>query len=90
MRIYVSPVQVGGGRLMEASATAFDSMSRAAAILTDSRASHSNSRHCLLDGKPLDGNLIRWIPVSGIKNSARFRPEEQIPHNSLFGLQFTN
>jgi hypothetical protein len=53
-------------------------LSGAAAILTDSRASHSNSRRCLLHGSPLNGSLIRWIPVSGIKNSAVCRPEEQV------------
>jgi hypothetical protein len=53
-------------------------LSGAEAILTDSRTSHSNSRCCLLHGRPQDGSLIRSIPISGIKNSARFRPEEQI------------
>jgi hypothetical protein len=54
---------------METSATAFDKHCQvAAAILTDSRASHSNSLRSLLHGRPLDGRRIRWILVSGIKN----------------------
>ena len=28
--------------------------------------------------RSLEGRLIRWLPVRGIKNSARFRPEEQV------------
>src|SRR5258708_17458262 len=38
-------------------------LSGAAAILIDSRASHSNSRRCLLHCRPLDGRLIRWVLV---------------------------